>query len=332
MAWQGAVQSQEFVVARWSLAQRTAGTTGAGVDEAFAAGRILRTHVLRPTWHFVPPADVRWMLALTAPRVRGRLAVYDRRLGLDDRTYARTNTILAGALEGGHHLTRKELGEALARGGIRASGQRLGHITARAELDAVVVSGAPRGKQQTYAAFDERAPKGVSLDGEAALAELSRRFVTAHGPAMVQDFAWWSGLKMGEARRGLDLVGDGLERLDVDGRAYWWVPVDRPARPRRGVIDLVQGYDETVVAYRESKDVLYRLLDPAQVPRERATYLHAILLDGELLGHWKPVSKRDATLVETWCYRPLKPTHRRALEAAVRRYGEFLGRPTTLVS
>jgi hypothetical protein len=82
----GAVQAQDYAGAKWAIAQRTAGATDADVEAALSEGRLLRTHVLRPTWHIVTAAELRWMLDLTAPRVRARMAVYDRRLGLDDDT------------------------------------------------------------------------------------------------------------------------------------------------------------------------------------------------------------------------------------------------------
>ena len=158
VGWLGAVQAQDYAGAKWAVAQRAAGCSDADVEQACRDGRILRTHVLRPTWHFVLPDDMRWMLALTAPRVRAAMAYYDRKLGLDEAVFRRTQALLAKALVGGQARTREELARTLAAAGIEASGQRLGHIMMRAELDALVVSGPRRGKQFTYALLDERAP------------------------------------------------------------------------------------------------------------------------------------------------------------------------------
>src|SRR5262245_32836995 len=133
VGWLGAVQAQDYAGAKWAVAQRTSGCRDADVEQACQDGRILRTHVLRPTWHFVLPVDIRWMLALTAPRVRARMAPYDRKLALDDDVFHRSQRVLAHALAGGRALTREELGRALAEAGIEASGQRLGHIMMRAE-------------------------------------------------------------------------------------------------------------------------------------------------------------------------------------------------------
>src|SRR5882762_9944043 len=186
--WLGALQAQEFPVAKWSIAQRTRGATLADVDAAFAAGVIVRTHVLRPTWHFALGADIRWLLQVTAPRVHALNAYYNKQHKLDSKLLAKSNSLIAKALEGGAHLTRSELAAVLTRGGIRAAGNRLAYIVMRAELDAIVCSGAMRGKQHTYALLDERVPHGKTLNREEALAELARRYFTSRGPATLNDF------------------------------------------------------------------------------------------------------------------------------------------------
>ncbi|MBK8031171.1 MAG: winged helix DNA-binding domain-containing protein [Chloroflexi bacterium] len=186
VAWMGAVQSQEYALAKWALGQRTAAMSDDLVDQAFAAGKILRTHVMRPTWHFVTPFDIRWMLQLTAPRVHALNAYMYRKLELDEALLQRANGVLAEALEGGQQLTREELATALEAANIAAKGMRLGYIMHYAELEAVVCSGPRRGKQFTYMLLDERAPHARTLAPDEALAELVTRFFhrawTRHDP------------------------------------------------------------------------------------------------------------------------------------------------------
>ena len=143
--------------------------------------------MLRPTWHFVTPEDICWLLTATAPRIRALNAYMNRQLELDDALLLRSNVAIAKALQGGQQLTRAELGTALAEAGIVATGMRLGYIVHCAELDAIVCSGARRGKQFTYALLDERAPKAKRLDHNEALAELTLRYFSSHGPATVKD-------------------------------------------------------------------------------------------------------------------------------------------------
>jgi hypothetical protein len=173
--WLGAVQAQDYPAAKWGLALRAPGVSDADVERAFEEGDILRTHVLRPTWHFVAPSDIRWMLSLTGPRVHAAQAYYYRILGLDPKTRRRSRAAVERALRGGAALTRAELALVLKRHRIAVDGLRLAHLMADAELEGVVVSGPRKGKQFTYALLEERAPGAPDLPREEALAELTLR-------------------------------------------------------------------------------------------------------------------------------------------------------------
>src|SRR4051794_6375602 len=219
--WLCAVQSQDYTAAKWAVGMRGKGIMDAAVERAFTDGRILRTHVMRPTWHFVTPADIRWMLMLTAPRVHQLSAYYNRQLQLDDALFVRSDDLLAKALQGGKQLTRVELGALLKQAGIATDDLRLAYIVGHAELEAIICSGARRGKQFTYALVDERAPNAQTLSRDEALAELARRYFASHGPATVQDFVWWSGLTVTDAKAGLDSVRADLIEEIIDGTSYW---------------------------------------------------------------------------------------------------------------
>lgn len=206
--WLGAVQAQDYAAAKWAVGQRLTGATDALIEQAVAAGAIIRTHILRPTWHFVAPADIRWLLALTAPRVNSLNAHYYRKLELDEAIFRQTNTVLEKALQGGKQLTRPELVAVLRQAGIEAEDLlRFGLIIMRAELDGVICSGARQGNQMTYALLEERVPPAPTLGREEALAEFARRYFTGHGPATLPDFVWWSGLTTTDARAGLKMAG-----------------------------------------------------------------------------------------------------------------------------
>lgn len=306
--WLTALQAQEFPMAKWSIAQRTRGATKDDVEQAFADGVIVRTHVLRPTWHFVLGEDIRWLLKVTAPRVHALNAYYNKQHELDKKLFAKSNTLIAKGLEGGAHLTRRELAAVLKRGGIRASGARLAYIMMCAELDALVCSGAMRGKQHTYALLDERAPGAKALEREAALAELTKRYFTSRGPATLNDFLRWSSLTAAEGREGLALVGKDLESDVIDGKAYWFGAAPRGRASTKPAVDLVQGYDEIIMSYSESRDESFRLGD--------APFFNAVLLDGRLIGHWKPTAQRNSVLIKTVLNRALTREQKEALAAA----------------
>jgi hypothetical protein len=296
------------------------------MDHAVAAGAILRTHILRPTWHFVLPADIRWMLKVSAPRVNALNAYYYRKLGLDERALAKSGGLLGRALAGGEHLTRKAIAGVLDRAGIPAEGLRLGYMLMRAELDGIICSGAPKGKQQTYASLDDRAPKPDDKDRDEGVAELSRRFFSSRGPATLRDFLTWSSLTVAEGREGLDAVSTELEHEDIDGRTYWFADSSPEPRKSRGRIDLLQGYDEYIVSYRESRDVMWEG-SPSPADPQTSVFTHAIVLDGLLVGHWRRVPKTAEALIESSWYRAPDEVQTRSFNAAIDRFGRFLGVP-----
>jgi hypothetical protein len=312
-----AIQAQEFAYAKWSLAQRTPGMTEAMVDKAFAAGTILRTHLMRPTWHFVSAEDIAWLVGLTAARVKAVNAPYHRANGLDDSIFARANALFEKALAGGEHLERKQMRAVLEAAGMELTHLQLGFLLGQAELDRVICSGAPRGKQQTYALLDLRAPGGRSLERDEAIAELARRYFTTRGPATLKDFAWWSGLTQADGRRGA--ADAGIDSEVIDGRTYYFTATTdrRPDSPR---VDLVQIYDEIGMAYTESRDHAFL---PGLVRPDPAPYPHSILLDGRLVGLWRRNLKGRTISFDTHMFRRLDDAETGALEAAMSRFREF---------
>jgi hypothetical protein len=328
----GAVQSQDYGPAKWSLAQRTTGCTDAALEQAFASGRILRTHVLRPTWHFVAPADIRWLLAATASRVQLRCAHRYRQLGLDAATRTKTEKLLAGALEGGNHLTRREVGALLERAGIAAAGQRLPYVLMNAELQGLICSGAPKGKQHTFALLEERAPQATRLTGDEALAELTRRYFSGHGPATAKDLAAWASLTVAEVKRSIAMVAGQLEHEVVDGLTFWFAapPAPQAASPSP-VVHLLQTFDEYVMGYGESRFVLDLAGRVRPLPPMPGVFAPVVVLDGQVAGRWRRTLTGGAVVVEAALDLPFSEAQARALDLAVNEFGAFLGLPASLV-
>jgi Winged helix DNA-binding domain len=324
VAWLGAVQAQDYQGAKWALYQRMRDATNSAIERAVTNGSILRTHIMRPTWHFVTPADIRWMQALTAPRIiAGSTRMY-RLHELDDSLFERSNEIIAGTLRGGRYLTRAELGSALAEADIVAAGLRLSLIVHRAELDAVVCSGPLRGKQFTYALLDERAPNSRSLPRDEALAELVRRYYTSHGPATVHDFVWWSGLTVADGRAGIEMAGAHLTHEVIDGRTYWMSTSMPPAAEPHQMALLLPTYDEFLVGY-SGFDVSRRAGRP--YTGESGTFDSTLVIGGRVVGSWKRAIQKRVVAVDVTPFTPLTAGEREAIEAAARRYGGFVGMP-----
>jgi hypothetical protein len=297
----------------------------ARLEQAVTRGEILRTHVLRPTWHFVTPADIRWMLALTGPRVKRAMASYMGQLGLDAKTSSRSIAIVERTLEG-RALTRADLGTALARRGIALKGTALALLMMQAELDAVVCSGAYAGRHLTYSLLDERAPAtkaGRVLSDRPSrdemVAELVRRYFQSHGPATTRDFAWWSGLTMADGKRGLEIVRG--TPADVDGLTYWTVGRE-PAETRPARVHLLPIYDEYIVAYRDRVAVPHgseRLKPMAS----GLTFQHALAVDGQIAGTWRTRRSASGVAVQPIPLRALTKVEARALSAAVEACEQF---------
>jgi hypothetical protein len=329
VSWLGAVQSQDFAGAKWALGQRASGLTDAGVEQAFDEGRILRTHVMRPTWHFLAPADIGWLLELTAPRLHALNALYYRRNELDPATFRRSRRVLERSLGGGQSLTRSELARALHDAGISAAGERLAYLMMHAELERVICSGPRRGKQFTYMLLDARAPDARRLDREAALAELTRRYFTSHGPATIRDFSWWSGLTARDARAGLDAIGSSISSERIGDRIYWFMPVRPPVPLASPRVFLFPNYDEFLIAYKD-RDFL---TPPRRANRKppRDAYAHHLVIDERLRGSWqRTATASDGIRIDVQTYDPLSRAEARALEEAAGRCGQFTNRRAAL--
>jgi len=330
--WLGAVQSQDYGPAKWSVGHRTTGVDDAAMDRLFAEGKFLRTHVLRPTWHFVLPEDICWLLALTGPRVQIANAYRYRQLELDSTTLTRSMSLIVRVLQGGQHLTRKELATALERDGISTDGQRLAYMLMNAELNGVICSGALRGKQQTYALLDERAPMARELSHNEALAELTLRYFTSHGPATAKDFRWWSSLTAADIKRGLEMVAPRLQHEQLDDVSYWFAPSTSQPPPAPPMVQLLQAYDEYIVGYSESKYVLDLSGHARWMARARPVFNGVVLLDSQVAGYWRRTPRRGAILIETALHSPFDEAQARALHAAAEDYGAFLGSAAQVIT
>ena len=330
--WLVAVQAQDYAAAKWAVAQRTLGGTDSGIDRALAVGSILRTHILRPTWHFVAPADIRWMMELTAPRVNALNAYYYRKTGLSERAFFKSNAALTSALRGGAQLTRAELASVLQKVRIlkpKDDPLRLVLLVMRAELDMVICSGGRRGKQFTYALFDERVPKTLVLSRDEALSELVRRFFTSRGPATLREFTRWSSLSAADGRAGLERLEGQLTRVVFDGDVYW-ASADLPSmREPAARAFLLPAYDEYLLSYKTHGDAMMGL-SPEHIQQVSAGAGQTILLDGKVVGTWKRTLEKREIHITPRFFAKLTAAQLRNVAAAAEQYGEFADLPATL--
>jgi hypothetical protein len=317
-----AVQAENPSQAAWAVAARTRRPDRADLATLLDEGAVLRTHVLRPTWHFVPVDDLGWLLDLTGPRVRRVTGQQLRTVhGLDERAIDRAVAAVTEALAGRGQLTRSQLADELRERGIEGNGQMLMILLAHAELDGLICSGAVVDGEHTYALMAERVPAPRRLDRAEALAELALRYFTGHGPATERDLAYWATLTLTDVRTGLHQVRDRLHSFHHDGRTFWHAPADPPNGPQEPAGHLLQLLDETYRGYQDSRWVL----DAAgAVPRTREAAIGMALIDAQLVAGMRRTITRDHVRFDLRPYRPLAPAEIDALDQAAERYGQFL--------
>jgi len=326
------VQSQEQAHALWSLGMRTTGLDEAAVRHELDGARFVRTHILRPTWHFVAAADVRWILALTSPRVQRANGTQFRATDLTPAVLDRGAGLILDALAGSRHLTRPELAEVLREGGIDVKGQRLAYVLMHAELEALICSGPLRGTTSTYAVLDERVPPTPARSADAMLAELTWRFFSGHGPAEVRDFTRWSSLTTAQARAGLELVGDRLQRAAVDGLELWYDPLRGGLLQSETVPDqpdgdpsalLVPLFDELTLSHPR---LGFAVAPDHPHPPGYDTYTGSVLVGTQDVGAWRRTVRGRRVVVETWLAPGLPAATLAAVDRATQRLATFLGR------
>jgi hypothetical protein len=314
--WMGCIQAQDYGMAKWAVGCRLAGASDRSVGEAFQTGRILRTHVLRPTWHFVHPADIRWMLRITAPKVKAQSAPYHRKLGIDSAILKKSKKVIAGALTKHPRLTRDALTQALMHEKIDVSEGRIGFLLMDAELDALICSAGREGKQFAFQLLDEVVPTTKLPDEQESIGELARRYFLSRGPAGLADFAWWGGLTMAEARLGLEMNRRSLQQVDVNGKEYWFVPGTPPAHMDTV---LIPAFDEFCVAYKLRDEVL----DPCWIGHTKSGLSPVVVHQGEIVGVWsRELGNKSGGSADIRLFKPLRAS--RALAAAEQRYKDFI--------
>jgi len=318
----GAVQAQDFGMALLAVGIRSAGSTSASVEAALSEGRILRTHVLRPTWHLAHRDDLRWLLALTAPEVTKTAGTQYRRWGLTPDVLGQSRRVLERALRDGP-ATREELNEALRSSGFPTGENRSTHHLMDAELNAVICSGPRRGKAVTYDLFDRRVPASAPVPRDEALPRLALRYIRGHGPATDRDFAWWSGLRLTDARRGLQASRPALTTGQYGEFGVWFDP-EGPLADVRG-FRWLPAYDEALVAFADRSAVL-DAADKDTVLTGNGIFNPVIVHDGRVVGTWKRQEKAKSVTVEAAWFAAAPPDGEASKQEFTGWLRDFLGK------
>jgi len=327
----GAIQAQDYVGGKWAIGLRLPDATEADIEGAIAERAIVRTWPMRGTLHFVPAGDVRWMLALMASRVVTGNAGRYRQLELDEGTFELAKDVLIRALSGGNQLTRQALYRLLVGAGITLegtgrldSGQTRGlHILAYHAQTGLICYGLHQGKQPTFALLDEWVPPARTLEREEALAELTKRYFTSHGPATAPDFAWWSGLPLRDVRTGVELAGAQIDHMEIDGVEYFIGAETSVEIKHLPALHLLPPFDEYTVAYRDRSAVV--ATDHKGLASSGGVFRPVIVVNGRVVGTWKAIVRKSALDVIPAPFAGQSPIEENAVCAAAKRYADFRG-------
>jgi Winged helix DNA-binding domain len=317
-----AVQAQDYYGALWAVGQRT-GNNAMEVASAFNTGTLIRTHLLRPTWHFVAAEDLRWLLLLTGERVQRFNGTMYRKLGLEPSHFRRANRVFERELADGKPLDRAALSAALQRARIDVSDMRLVHLLMDAELTGLLCSGPRRGKQFTYMLLEERVPKAEGLDKEAALFELARRYFRTRCPATVQDFAWWSGLSVSDGKKATAALGKEFVEVSIDDRAYWMPREAEPVQLPKHLVRLLPNYDEYAIGFNDRR-LFHDPSTSASAPTSTTGSLrHMMVIDGRVAGTWDSPANAGEVMVSP--FSALSSPVNLSVSREIGRYRTFLG-------
>lgn len=321
----GAVQSQDFSGAKWAIGLRLPNSLDKEVEKAFNEAKILRTHALRPTWHFVAPEDLKWITTLNAPQVKRIMSYYYKKLGLITDVIKKSNLIIEKSLRGKNYLTRTEIAKVLDENGVKASGQKLGHIVGEAELDTIICSGPRRGKQFTYALVEEVTPKVKDISREEALSKLAKIFFDSRGPATIKDFSKWSGLTQADCKRGLETVKSKFKSEIIDGKEYWFSSNSPSAISHQPLALLLPNYDEYISSYAD-----YTVISDPETRSNlekigNALFWNHMVLNGKIVGSWRRVFKPKFIEIQFAPLVSLNKEEKAAFEESAEKFGDFFG-------
>jgi hypothetical protein len=325
----GAIQAQDYAMAKWGIGIRLPGSTDKIVTSAINNGEIIRTHLLRPTWHFVSADDIYWMLQLTAPQIKSSMKSRNKELGLTEGVFNKSNRAIIRALSGRKNLTREELKKELEKAKINTDNNRLSHLLMEAELDGIICSGKVMGKKQTYAMLSERAPNKKVLTKEEALAELANRYFSSHGPATLKDFVWWSSLPVKDAKSALELIKSNFIPETFNLETYWMTNSSSVSCTAQSSIHLLPAYDEFIISYK-SRAIAFASEHLKKAVSSNGIFRPVVLINGKVGGLWRRTINKNKVIIEMELFQqPSKKTLSLIKKKGIL-FGDFLGMKTEL--
>lgn len=320
----GAIQAQDYAMAKWAIGSRC-NASEKTIEEAINSSKIIRTHILRPTWHFVADDDIYWLLALSAPQVKRFTASVAKKYDFDAKKLDQANAKIEKLLTGNNHLTREEI---MGELDIKKSSSQdfLGStIMMNAELDGLVCNGKPKGKQITYALLEERVEKPkTTFTKEEALAKLAKQYFVSHGPATLLDFSWWSGFSPTTAKLAINSIESELNSVKIDNQKYWFGTDFYEAKDFSGSVHFLPAFDEILISYK-NREASILLEHQSKAFTNNGIFKPVILENGKVIGLWKRTVKKDHAKIETQFFSELDETKKITLFEGIKSFENYLG-------
>ena len=327
VAWMGAMQGQDYSGVKWSIGLRVPGSTDASIEQALIDKCIVRTWAMRGTLHIVAAQDLRWLVKLLGARVIASAASRHRELELDDKTFAHTDDLIAKALRDGQQYSRTALISMLNRNNISTEGQRAAYILQHAALKGLVCQITTSRNTPTYIAVEDAVPLGKNMTHAEAVAELVKRYYSSHGPATLQDFVWWSGLKISDVRAGLAANAAYLIEDRFDGQSFWMSAATH-RQSRAASVHLLPGFDEYLLGY-QSREIVIPKAHMRMWTAGGGMFTPLVVMHGTLAGNWKRTLTKGKVTLAIQPARPLSEAEVAAIGVAAERYGRFMQLPVS---
>jgi len=325
----GMVQAQDYAAAKWTIGSRLQGSTDRQIEAALNNRAIVRTWALRGTLHILAAPDIRWILGLAAARMTSLYASHYRRLGIDAIVMNKTVKLFVKAMEGGQQLTRKEIAVLLEKKGIATGDMRLSFMLLRAALDGIICFGARRNKEFTFTLLDEWVAPTPAKTEEEAMATLALKYFTSHGPATLQDFAWWSGLTLAQVKTAMGAIASELEAISIDKQTYWMRPVQSSIQNAGGIY-LLAGFEEYLLAYADRNLVLEKEHSPHAIGKN-GLFHPTIINKGIISGVWRRSVKKDGLYIDVKSFSSFTNAQKQAISVKAKNFAKFIEQPLVRV-
>jgi hypothetical protein len=328
VSWMGAMQAQDYSMAKWAIGSRLKETSDNKIESSYNKGEILRIHLLRPTWHFVSAEDIYWMLQLSSAKIKSSLKTRHAQLELSDPIIAKTTNIIEKSLSKETYLTREELADEFSKAAIRTDENRLSHILFSAEMDGIICSGPLKKNKLTYALLQERVPHKKEYSKDESLAELARRYFISRYPATLADFIWWSNLSVTDARNAVQLIKDDFHSESI-GTSVYWVPNSEELMTNKNSVHLLPAYDEFLISYRDRSSSLSEVNNRRTVS-DNGIFYPLIVINGQVAGTWKRTIRKNKVIVSVVIFQLPDETILKVIRKKVNAFGRFSGKDTEL--